>query len=182
MKFSPTALAGVYVVEPEPREDQRGFFARAWCEREFADQGLTARPVQANISYNRRRGTLRGLHYQGAPYGECKLVRVTRGAIYDVVLDLRPASLTHGRWIAVELHAESYRMLYVPEDCAQGFQTLADDTEVGYQVSQFYTPAAERGVRYDDAAFGIQWPLAVTAISDKDAAWPDYRPAGRHTP
>ena len=176
MIFKETKLKDAYLIEIEKLEDRRGFFARAWCQREFEAHGLVSRIVQANISYNRKKGTLRGLHYQVAPYAETKLVRCTRGAIYDVIIDLRPDSPTYMQWLGVELTAENYKMLYVPEGFAHGFQTLADETEVTYQVSQFYTPGAEGGVRYNDPAFGIEWPLAVQVISDKDQNWPDYSP------
>ncbi len=174
MIFVPTELPGVYVVEVEKREDHRGFFARVWCEQELATAGLTGRLAQANVAYNRRRGTLRGMHYQAPPHAEAKLVRCTRGAIYDVALDLRGDSPTFGRWLGVELTARNYRMLYVPEGCAHGYLTLEDDTEVAYFVSTAYTPSHERGVRYDDPAFGIRWPFAPVVISDKDRAWPNF--------
>lgn len=174
MKFHRTNLEGAFVIEPDRREDERGFFARSWCQKEFEEHGLVPRVVQANISYNRNRGTLRGMHYQAAPYEETKLVRCTRGAIYDVIVDLRPGSNTYRKWIGVELTAGNYRMLYVPQGFAHGFQTLFDDTEVIYQVSEFYTPGSERGARWNDAAFQIQWPAQVTTISAKDAAWPDF--------
>lgn len=174
MLFHATEITDAFIVDIEQRKDERGFFARAWCQREFSARGLTAQVVQTNISYSQHRGTLRGMHFQRAPYAEAKLVRCTRGAIYDVIIDLRPDSPSYRRWIGVELRADTYRMLYVPEGCAHGFQTLVDATEVTYQVSQFYTPDAEGGVRYDDPAFNIAWPLEVTVISDKDRQWPDY--------
>jgi dTDP-4-dehydrorhamnose 3,5-epimerase len=174
MIFTETRLAGAYVIDPQLLQDDRGFFARSWCQREFEAHGLTPRVVQANLSYNKRKGTLRGMHYQLPPHAEAKLVRCTRGAILDVIADLRPGSATAGQWIGVELTAENHRMLYVPEGFAHGFQTLADDTEVTYQVSEFYTPGAERGVRYDDPALGITWPLPVSVISEKDRSWPAY--------
>jgi dTDP-4-dehydrorhamnose 3,5-epimerase len=174
MNFTETELAGAFLVDLERREDDRGFFARAWCAHEFADQGLSTLLVQCNISFNRLQGTLRGMHYQSPPHAEVKLVRCTRGAIYDVIIDLRPGSPTHKRWLGVELTAENGRMLYVPEGFAHGYQTLVDDTETFYQVSEFYTPSAEGGVRWDDPSFAIEWPLTVSAISDKDASWPDY--------
>jgi dTDP-4-dehydrorhamnose 3,5-epimerase len=174
MIFTETKLPGVYLIDIEKREDQRGFFARAWCQKEFEAHGLTPRVAQANISFNKYKGTLRGLHYQVVPYAETKLVRCTRGAIYDVIIDLRPDSPTYMQWLGVELTAENYKMLYVPEEFAHGFQTLTDNTEVIYQVSQFYTPEAEGGLRYNDPAFGIEWPLEVQVISDKDKSWPDY--------
>jgi dTDP-4-dehydrorhamnose 3,5-epimerase len=179
MIFTETRLPGAYVIEPQLLQDERGFFARSWCQREFESHGLTSRVVQANISYNKRKGTLRGMHYQLAPHAEAKLVRCTRGAILDVIADLRPDSETAGQWIAVELTADNRRMLYVPEGFAHGFQTLVDDTEVTYQVTEFYTPGAERGVRYDDPALGISWPLEVTVISEKDRSWPAYAAPAR---
>lgn len=177
MIFQETHLRGAYIIDIEKREDQRGFFARSWCQREFEEQGLSAQIVQANIAYNRLRGTLRGMHYQHPPYAEIKLIRCTRGAIYDVIVDLRPDSPTYCQWIGVELTAANYRMLYVPEGFAHGYQTLADDVEVVYQVSQFYTPGAEGGARYNDPAFGIEWPVEVSLISDKDRTWADFQPA-----
>ncbi len=174
MIFEETALPGACTIDIEKREDARGFFARGWCQREFADHGLASNLVQVNISCNKRAGTLRGMHWQTVPAAETKLVRCTRGAIYDVIVDLRPDSPTYRQWIGVELTAGNYRMLYVPEQFAHGFQTLEDDTEVTYQVSAFYTPEAERGARYNDPAFGITWPLPAEVISDKDRTWPDY--------
>ncbi len=176
MLFHETRLEGAFVIELEKREDTRGFFARGWCQKEFEDHGLVAQVVQANISYNRKKGTLRGMHYQVAPVEETKLVRCVRGGIYDVIIDLRPESPTYKQWIGVELTAENYKMLYVPENFAHGLQTLEDDTEVIYQVSQFYTPGAERGIRWNDPAFRIEWPQNIEVISDKDADWPDYMP------
>jgi dTDP-4-dehydrorhamnose 3,5-epimerase len=175
MRFVETGLPGAYIIELERREDDRGFNARAWCEREFREHGLTARLVQANVIFNRRKGTLRGMHHQVPPHAESKLFRVTRGAIHDVILDLRPDSPTYEQWAAFELSADSFRMLYVPERFAQGFQTLEDDTELVYQASEFYAPEFERGIRHDDPAFGIEWPLPVGAISAKDRSWPDYQ-------
>jgi dTDP-4-dehydrorhamnose 3,5-epimerase len=174
MKFSETKLKGAFVVEIEKLTDDRGFFARSWCEKEFEAQGLTARVVQANVSYNLKKGTLRGMHYQIAPYQECKLIRCTRGAIYDVIIDLRADSLTYKQWTGVELTADNYTLFFVPEDFAHGFITLVDNTEITYQVSQFYTPGSEKGIRFDDPAFNIQWPLEVSVISDKDRTWPDF--------
>ena len=174
MKFTETKLKGAFVIEIEKLIDDRGFFARSWCRKEFEAHGLTDRVVQANVSFNHKKGTLRGMHYQIAPYQECKLVRCTRGAIYDVIIDLRPDSTTYKQWIGVELTADNYTMFFVPEDFGHGFQTLTDDTEVTYQVSQFYTPGSEKGIRFDDSAFNIQWPLEVTTTSDKDRSWPDF--------
>jgi dTDP-4-dehydrorhamnose 3,5-epimerase len=174
MIFRDTGLPGAYIIDLEKREDERGFNARMWCEREFRDHGLTAPPMQANVIFNRTKGTLRGLHYQAPPHAEGKLFRCTRGAVHDVIIDLRPESPTFERWISVELAAATYRMLYVPERFAQGFQTLEDDTELTYLVSAVYAPQAERGIRYDDPAFGIDWPAEVTVISDRDRSLPDY--------
>lgn len=175
MIFRDTALPGAYVIEPERHEDERGFFARTWCRREFAARGLNTQVVQCNVSFNRRKGTLRGLHYQVAPHEEAKLVRCTRGAVYDVIVDLRPRSPAFLRWIAVRLGAEDGRMVYVPEGCAHGFQTLEDDTEVFYQMSEFYAPECARGVRWDDPAFGIEWPaVAERVLSARDRTFPDF--------
>jgi dTDP-4-dehydrorhamnose 3,5-epimerase len=173
--FSETALPGAWVVEPERLEDERGFFARSWCEREFGQRGLATRLVQCNVSFNKRRGTLRGMHYQAAPHQEAKLIRCTRGAIHDVIIDLRSDSPTFRRHVAVVLDADSRRMLYVPEGMAHGFQTLEDDTEVFYQMSEFYAPDHARGVRWDDPAFGIRWPEAERTISARDRSYPDFR-------
>jgi dTDP-4-dehydrorhamnose 3,5-epimerase len=178
--FRPTQLPGAFVVELEQRMDERGSFARAWCGREFAEHGLDNRVVQCNLSFNERRGTLRGLHFQRVPHAEVKTVRCTRGAVYDVIVDLRPDSPTYTHWIGVELTAENGRMLYVPEGFAHGYQTLADASETFYLVSEFYTPEAEGGVRWDDPAFGIEWPQAADRImSEKDRGWPDYIPERR---
>ena len=173
MRFEPTPLPGVFVVECDFVGDDRGGFARTFCEREFEQQGLETNIRQCSISYNRLRGTLRGMHYQAAPHDEVKLVRVTRGAIYDVALDLREDSPTFRHWFATELSSDSRRMFYIPRGCAHGFQTLADDTEVFYQISTPYEPTAARGVRWDDPAFGITWPLPITAIHPRDATYPD---------
>lgn len=175
MIFSETELQGAFVVELEPRHDERGFFARAWCRNEFEDNGLTGRLAQCNISFNHEAGTLRGMHYQVPPHEEVKLIRCTRGAIFDVIVDLRPDSTTFRNWIGVELTAENRHALYVPEGFAHGYQTLVDATETFYQVSAFYSPEAERGVRWDDPAFGIEWPpTRRRIISDKDRSWPDF--------
>ena len=176
MIFRETELNGAFLIEPERLEDNRGFFARAWCRKEFMAHGLTGALVQSNISFNKRTGTLRGMHFQTAPYEEAKLVRCTMGAVYDVIIDLRPDSSTFLRWIAAELTAENRKMLYIPENFAHGYQTLADNTEVFYQVSQFYSPGSEQGLRYNDPTFGIKWPMDVQVISHKDRSWPDYRP------
>ncbi len=174
MIFTETKLPGAYLLALQKREDERGFFARSWCQQEFADHDLVTCMVQGNVSYNRQAGTLRGLHYQVAPYGEVKVVRCTRGALYDVIVDLRVASPTYKEWLGVELTADNYQMLYVPAGFAHGFITLVPDTEATYQVSQFYTPGAERGLRYDDPAFAIEWPTPVQVISDKDQSWPNF--------
>ncbi len=176
MIFAETALRGVYRIEPERREDERGFFARVWCRREFEERGLRPAIAQINVAFSPKRGTLRGLHFQLAPRQEVKVVRCTRGALLDVVVDLRTDSPTYRRWVGVELTAENGCMVYVPEGCAHGYQTLADDTELCYQTSEPYAPELARGIRYDDAAFGIAWPLPVTSISEADRSWPDYRP------
>lgn len=173
MKFTSTGLDGSWIVDIEPRGDARGFFARTWCEREAAAAGLCPRWVQTNMSLSRDVGTLRGMHYQKAPWQEAKLVRCTRGALYDVIVDLRPASPTYLRWFGAELTAENHRALYVPEDFAHGFLTLTGDVEICYLVSQFYTPQAEGGIRWNDPAVGIRWPGTVNVISEKDANWPD---------
>lgn len=173
MIFRETKLKGAFIIEVEKREDDRGFFARAWCKKEFDEHGLTASMVQSNIAFSKRKGTLRGLHYQGAPYGEVKVVRCTKGSLYDVMVDLRPGSSTYRQWVGVELTSSNHKMMYVPEGFAHGYQTLEDNTEVMYQVSQFYFPAFERGIRYDDPGVGIDWPLIDKIISDKDKGWPD---------
>jgi dTDP-4-dehydrorhamnose 3,5-epimerase len=170
--FNETILRGAYVIELEKRIDERGFFARTWCRDEFAARGLATDLVQGHVAVNSERGTLRGLHYQRPPHGEAKLIRCVRGAIYDVIVDLRRESPTWARWIAVELDAASYRMLYVPDGFAHGFQSLADDTEITYLVSAFYAPGAEAGIRYDDPALAVAWPLPVSRISRKDLSWP----------
>ena len=174
MKFHKTDLAGACIIELDKLEDERGFFARSWCQREFEDQGLVATVVQANTSFNTKAGTLRGMHYQLAPHQETKLIRCTRGALYDVIVDIRPDSPTYKRWMGVELTATNYRMLYVPADFAHGFITMENNTEVMYLVSEFYTPGAEGGLRWNDPTFGIEWPCPVEVISAKDASWPDF--------
>jgi dTDP-4-dehydrorhamnose 3,5-epimerase len=172
VRFTETEIHGAFIIDLEPHADDRGFFARTFCAREFAEHGLTTTIAQANGSFNRRRGTLRGLHYQDERAPEAKLVRCISGAIFDVLVDMRPDSPTYLRHVGVELSAANRRQLFIPELCAAGYQTLADDTEVAYQVSAFYTPESERGMRYDDPLLGIAWPLPVTEISAKDAAWP----------
>lgn len=172
MLFTETPLAGAYIIDLERREDARGFFARTFCARDFDKRGLNATIAQCNISYNQARGTLRGMHYQEAPAAETKLVRCTSGAIHDVIIDVRPASPTYLLHVALELTADNHRSLYIPEGFAHGFQTLTDGAEVTYQSGEFYTPGHERGLRFDDPALGIAWPLATTTMSDKDRTWP----------
>lgn len=179
MQFIPTKLKDAVLIELDKREDDRGYFARTFCEEEFRAAGLPTRFVQANSAGSRQAGTLRGLHYQKPPHAEAKLVRCTRGAVYDVILDLRPSSATHGQWAGFELDAASGRMLLVPEGFAHGYQALVDNTEVLYLVSHPYAPGAEAGIRFDDPAFGIPWPLAITAISEKDRAWPAVQSLSR---
>ena len=174
MIFKETRLKGAYIIEIEPLEDERGFFARSFCQKEFEEHGLNPCIVQCNISYNKERGTLRGMHYQVAPYEEAKLVSCVRGAIYDVIIDLRPNSPTCSQWLAAELSSENNNMIYVPEGFAHGFQTLKDDTVVFYQMSEFYHPECARGVRWDDPAFGVVWPDGVRFISDRDQQYPDF--------
>jgi dTDP-4-dehydrorhamnose 3,5-epimerase len=172
MIFTETYLKGAYIIDIKFMEDERGFFGRSYCLREFESLGLNTNVVQANVSYNKKKGTLRGLHMQSAPNSETKLVRCTRGAIYDVIVDLREGSETYKKWVGVELTANNYRMLYVPEGFAHSFITLEDNTEVTYQVTQFYTPGAERGYRWDDPSFNIQWPIVPEIISEKDQSHP----------
>jgi dTDP-4-dehydrorhamnose 3,5-epimerase len=172
MIFTQTKLEGPFVIDIERKEDQRGFFARAFCQREFEEHGLEPVIAQANVAFNRRKGTLRGMHFQFPPAAETKLVRCTRGAILDIIVDLRPESPTYLQHVAVELTADNYRALYVPERFAHGYQVLTDGTETSYQVGEFYTPSAEGGLRYDDRRLALAWPLSVTEISEKDRAWP----------
>ncbi|HZS11567.1 MAG TPA: dTDP-4-dehydrorhamnose 3,5-epimerase [Nitrospirales bacterium] len=174
MHFTATDLPGVFLIEPEPAVDDRGMFARTWCRQEFSEHGLDANWVQSSVSFNPHRGTVRGLHYQAPPNPETKLIRCTRGAIFDVVVDLRPGSPTLGRHIAIELNANTHRELYVPDGLAHGFQTLEDDTEVIYLISEYYHPELSRGVRWNDPAFGIAWPLPVSKISERDRTYPDW--------
>jgi dTDP-4-dehydrorhamnose 3,5-epimerase len=175
MIFTELKLPGVYLIKPEELTDDRGFFARTWCQQEFRDRGLVSELVQCNVSFNHRQGTLRGMHYQATPHAEVKLLRCTMGAIYDVLVDLRPTSATFRQWTAVELTAHNHHLLYVPEGIAHGLQTLVDDTEIFYQMSAFYVPEAARGVRWNDPIFGIEWPLAVTVIADRDRQYPDFQ-------
>jgi dTDP-4-dehydrorhamnose 3,5-epimerase len=172
MKFTPTSLQDAVLIEQERHADARGYFARTFCVQEFERAGLETAFVQANASHNARAGTLRGMHFQRPPHGEVKLVRCVKGAIHDVIVDLRRDSPTYGRWEGFDLTEENGRMLYVPAGFAHGFQTLVDDTDVAYQVSHPYTAGAEGGLRWDDPAFGIAWSLPVTTISEKDASWP----------
>ena len=171
MIFTETKLKGAFIIEIERREDSRGFFARAFCQREFADHGLKPVIAQANIAFNKTKGTLRGMHFQYPPAAETKLVRCTRGAILDIIVDLRPESPTYLRHIAVELTADNYRALYVPERFGHGYQVLEDRTETSYQVGEFYTPGSEGGLLYNDPRLGLKWPLPVGDMSPKDAAW-----------
>lgn len=174
MIFTPTPIPGAWVVDIEPREDPRGFFARTWCVEEFARHGIDVRFVQSNLSYNRRRHTLRGMHFQVHPHEEPKLVRCTHGRIWDVVLDLRRESPTFCHWHGVELSAENRRALFVPAGCAHGFLTLEDDVEVFYLMGEFYHPESARGVRWNDPAFGIAWPTDAPLLSERDASYPDF--------
>ncbi len=175
MKFVEAGLAGVYLIELEPIADERGSFARSWCREEFRAAGVDFTVVQTNISFNNAAGTVRGMHFQADPSPEAKVVRCTRGGVFDVVVDLRPASDTYCEWLGVELNPENQKAIFIPPDCAHGFQTLADATEVHYLMSQRYDPDAARGVRFDDSVFGIDWPLPVSSLSDKDRNWPDFR-------
>lgn len=175
MIFKETKLKGVFIIQPERLKDERGFFARTWCQREFETHGLNPNLVQCNISFNKKRGTLRGMHHQVAPHEEAKLVRCTIGAIYDVIIDLRPNSPTFKEWISSELTAENRKMIHIPEGFSHGFMTLGDNTEVFYQMSEFYDPECTRGVRWNDPAFDIAWPEEVTVISEKDKQYPDFR-------
>lgn len=176
MIFTETDIPGVAVVELERLDDARGFFARSFCAEEFAAHGLESAFVQANVSYNARRGTLRGLHYQAEPRPEAKLVRCTRGAIFDVAIDLRADSARYRRWVGRELTAENRRALHIPAGCAHGLLTLEDDTEVMYLMGAAYDPALARGVRWNDPVFAIDWPFAPTFVSERDAAYPDFAP------
>jgi dTDP-4-dehydrorhamnose 3,5-epimerase len=172
MIFIPAPLKGVFVIDLEKRSDSRGFFARTYCAREFAEHGLKPDMVQCNTSFNHKAGVLRGMHYQVAPSTEAKLVRCTRGAIYDAIVDMRPDSPTYLQHFGIELSEDNRTALYVPEMFAHGYQTLRPNTEVFYQVSEFYAPGTERGMRHDDPAIGLQWPVDVSEISEKDASWP----------
>jgi len=177
--FSETALKGAWLVDLQRINDERGFFARSFCQEEFAALGLKTGVAQCNISFNRLKGTLRGMHFQLPPKAEAKLVRCTRGAIHDVIIDLRPASVTYCQWISVELTGANHRALYIPEGFAHGFQTLEDDSEVFYQMYEFFAPQYASGVRWDDPAFGIEWPLTNPIISEKDLSYHDHVKAMR---
>ena len=177
MKFVPTKLDGAYLVEPERHDDERGFFARTWSREEFVEHGLVSELSQCSVSRNTRAGTLRGMHFQTPPHAEAKLVRCTAGAIFDVIVDLRPESSTHAQWVGYELSAETGTALYIPKGFAHGFQTLVDGAEVFYMISDPYVPEAASGVRWDDAVFGIEWPDADDRIiNERDRTYPDYRP------
>jgi len=177
MIFHETRLNGAFVVELELKKDMRGFFARTWDQEVFREHGLATNVVQSNLSFSKKAGTLRGMHYQVAPHEETKLIRCTKGEIYDVVIDLRPTSPTYKQWSAFQLTEDNYQMLYVPKGFANGFESLTDDVELIYHVSEFYSPESERGVRWDDPQFGIKWPdVPVRTISEKDRNWPDYLP------
>jgi dTDP-4-dehydrorhamnose 3,5-epimerase len=180
VRFFNTNLEDVRLIEIEPVRDERGFFSRSFCVKEFAAQNLETNFVQHSLSYSATRGTLRGMHFQTVPHSEVKVVDCVKGAIWDVIIDLRPRSPTYRRWQGFELTAESHRQLYIPAGYAHGFQTLSDDTEVHYLISTFYEASAVRGLRYNDSSFAIQWPLPVTIISAKDLAWPDF--AKQHPP
>ena len=175
MIFTETTLKDAYIVEPEKYKDERGYFARVFCENEFKNIGLKLNMVQSNISLSQRKGTIRGLHYQADPYSEVKLIRCIRGSIFDVIIDLRPNSSTYKQWFGLELNSSRSQMLLIPENFAHGYQSLVDHTEIFYQVSEFYTPDAERGIRWDDSAFKIKWPeMDNPIISEKDKSWPDF--------
>ncbi len=177
MIFRDTEIPGITVVELDKRADERGFFARSYCAREFADHGIAMGVAQCNVSLNDKRGTLRGLHYQAAPSTETKLIRCTRGAIFDVAVDLRPESPTYRRWIGIELDADAHRAMFIPSGCAHGFQTLSDAAEVFYLMGEAYDPALDRGVRWNDPALAIKWPLEPTVISKRDAGFPSLPPS-----
>jgi dTDP-4-dehydrorhamnose 3,5-epimerase len=174
MIFTATQLGGVWLIDIEPRKDQRGFFARTWCRQELTAHGLDPRIAQESLSFNRHRGTVRGLHFQRPPHEEIKIVRCTRGGIFDVIVDLRPQSPSYLRWQGFELTAENHKALYVPMGFAHGFQTLDDNAEIVYQISEFYAPNSAGGYRYDEAVFGIAWPLPISVISERDLHWPKF--------
>ncbi|MFK8015363.1 MAG: dTDP-4-dehydrorhamnose 3,5-epimerase [Gammaproteobacteria bacterium] len=172
MEFKPTAIDGAFLIVPRKIGDERGFFARAWCQQEFADAGLNPTIVQSNMAVSKHKGTLRGLHYQTAPHQEVKIVRCSRGAMFDVIVDVRPDSPTYKKWVGYELNTDNHHALYVPEGCATGYMTLTDDVEMYYHTTAAFAPEAATGVRYDDPAFGIEWPLTPTVLSDQDTQWP----------
>jgi dTDP-4-dehydrorhamnose 3,5-epimerase len=174
MIFLKTKLPGVFEIQIEAKADERGFFARTWCQKEFEAHGLSGRLVQCSVSFNSRKGTLRGMHFQPAPHEEAKLIRCTQGRIYDVVVDLRPQSPTFKDWVAAVLTAEKRNMVYVPEGCAHGFLTLEDESEVSYQMSEFWDAESAKGVRWDDPVFRIEWPTKVEVISDRDRTYPNF--------
>jgi dTDP-4-dehydrorhamnose 3,5-epimerase len=174
MQFTATPLAGVFLIDLKKITDDRGFFARAWCRDTLTQQGLNANQTQLNVGFSHKKGTLRGMHFQKAPHAEVKIVRCTRGAVFDVIVDLRADSATRGKWFGAELTQDNHRQLYVPEGFAHGYQTLADNSEIEYSTTHVYAAASASGVRYDDAAFGIQWPLPVSVISEPDRKWPDF--------
>ncbi len=177
MIFTETKFKGVYIIEIEKIEDERGFFSRLWCQREFSQRGLNANFVQGNLAYNHKKATVRGMHYQTPPYQEVKLIRCTKGSLYDVIIDLRPNSETYLQWFSIILSDSDYKQLYIPEGFAHGYQTLTDNVEMRYGVTQFYTPEAERGIRWNDPLFKIDWPYKDNIIiSEKDKNWPDFAP------
>ncbi len=175
MIFTETPLKDAYVIELEPIEDERGFFARSWCVREFEEHGLNPNLVQCNVSFNKKKGTLRGMHYQAPPHEEAKMLRCTKGSLYDVIVDLRKDSPTFKQWFSVDLTAENRKQLYIPEGFAHGFQTLEDGTEIFYQMTEFYHPKSAKGIRWNDPAFQIEWPLSDCIISENDSKYPDFR-------
>jgi len=175
MIFTETKLKGAYIIELEKLEDERGFFARTWDKKIFAEHGLNAKIVQSSISFNKKKGTLRGLHYQISPYEETKVICCTKGKIFDVIIDLRSNSKTFKQWFSIELSPENYKMLYAPEEVAHGFQTLKDNTEVFYQISQYYMPTYAKGIRWNDEEFNIKWPLTEKIISEKDRIYPNFK-------
>lgn len=174
MKFSRTRIDGVYIIQLEKKRDQRGFFARTWDAKEFRKLGLNPKIAQCSVSFNKKKGTIRGMHHQAHPYGESKVVRCTRGSIFDVIIDLRPKSKTYKKWFGAEISSTNYKMLYIPKGVAHGFQTLEDNTEVFYQISEFFIPEYSRGIRWDDEVFRIRWPLKPTVISKKDGGYDPF--------
>ena len=176
MKFIETPVQGCLIIEPDRFDDDRGFFSRIWDQKEFTERGLSTAFAQFNLAYNHKAATLRGMHFQSAPNAEVKLVRCTRGSVYDAIIDLRPDSPTYLKWAGVELTADNYRTFYVPKGCAHGYATLVDKAEVAYQVSDPYAPASAGGVRWNDPVFGVKWPITPTIIHQRDATYPDYKP------